>query len=108
MIQKETTFKDAQLEQAMKKIFTRAQPTEHRYFTSAPTTADLQNGEFAFALISSKYYLYGNISNSIQRASLELTQSAAQADSTASDVAGIVADFNSLLAKLRTAKLIAT
>lgn len=33
---------------------------------------------------------------------------AAQADSTASDVAGIVADFNSLLAKLRTAGILAS
>lgn len=33
---------------------------------------------------------------------------AAQADSTAEDVAGLVADFNSLLAKLRTAGIIAT
>lgn len=33
---------------------------------------------------------------------------AAQADSTATDVAGIVADFNALLAKLRTAGLLAT
>lgn len=32
----------------------------------------------------------------------------AEADSTASDVAGIVADFNSLLAKLRTAGILAT
>lgn len=32
----------------------------------------------------------------------------AQANSTASDVAGIVADFNSLLAKLRTAGVLAT
>lgn len=108
MIPKGTTFNDPQLEMAMKKIFMRAQPTEHRYFTAAPTTTDLQTGEFCFAYISSKHYLYGNIDGSIQRASLELTQSAAQADSTAADVATIVADFNSLLAKLRTAKLIAT
>jgi len=32
----------------------------------------------------------------------------AQADSTASDVPGIVADFNALLAKLRAAKLLET
>ncbi len=32
----------------------------------------------------------------------------AQADSTATTVAGLVADFNALLAKLRTAKLMAT
>lgn len=37
-----------------------------------------------------------------------LPKAAAQADSTATDVAGIVADFNSLLAKLRTAGIIAT
>lgn len=41
-------------------------------------------------------------------AKLTATQAAAQADSTAVDVAGIVADFNALLAKLRTADIIAT
>lgn len=40
--------------------------------------------------------------------SAELPQSAAQADSVAADAAGIVTDFNSLLAKLRTAGLLAT
>lgn len=39
---------------------------------------------------------------------LTATQAAAQADSTATDVAGLVADFNALLAKLRTAGIIAT
>lgn len=34
-------------------------------------------------------------------------QAAHQADSTASDVAGLVADFNALLAKLQTAGLMA-
>lgn len=34
-------------------------------------------------------------------------QAAAQANSTATDVAGIVTDFNALLAKLRTAGLLA-
>lgn len=34
-------------------------------------------------------------------------QTAAQADSTATDAAGIVADFNTLLGKLRTAGLLA-
>ncbi|WEX10294.1 head fiber protein [Chelativorans sp. AA-79] len=37
-----------------------------------------------------------------------LPQAAAQADSTATDIAGLVADFNALLAKLRAAGLIAT
>jgi len=37
-----------------------------------------------------------------------LKQAAAQADSTAADVAGIVADFNALLAKLRAAGLMAS
>jgi len=37
-----------------------------------------------------------------------LPKAAAQANSTATDIAGIVADFNSLLAKLRTAGLLAT
>lgn len=41
-------------------------------------------------------------------AKLTATQAAAQADSTAADVAGLVADFNALLAKLRTAGIIAT
>lgn len=35
-------------------------------------------------------------------------QSAAQADSVASDAAGVVTDFNALLAKLRTAGILAT
>lgn len=35
-------------------------------------------------------------------------QATAQANSTASDVAGLVTDFNALLAKLRTAGVIAT
>lgn len=35
-------------------------------------------------------------------------RAAAQANSTATDVAGIVADFNALLAKLRTAGIIAS
>jgi len=39
---------------------------------------------------------------------LTATQAAAQADSTATDVAGIVADHNALLAKLRAAGIIAT
>lgn len=34
-------------------------------------------------------------------------QAAAQANSTATDVAGLVADFNALLAKLRTAGILA-
>lgn len=39
---------------------------------------------------------------------LTATKGAAQADSTATDVAGLVADFNALLAKLRTAGVIST
>lgn len=39
---------------------------------------------------------------------LLLEQAPAQADSTATDVAGLLADFNALLAKLRTAGVIAT
>lgn len=39
---------------------------------------------------------------------LTATKGAAQADSTATDVAGLVADFNALLAKLRTAGIIST
>lgn len=35
-------------------------------------------------------------------------QAAAQPDSTATDAAGVVADFNALLAKLRTAGILAT
>ena len=37
-----------------------------------------------------------------------VTRQAAQANSTAVDVAGIVADFNALLAKLRAAGVLAT
>ncbi len=37
-----------------------------------------------------------------------MKQAAAQADSTAADVAGIVADFNALLAKLRAAGIMAS
>ncbi|WP_420887504.1 head fiber protein [Brevibacillus formosus] len=40
-------------------------------------------------------------------AKLTATKASAQADSTATDVAGLVADFNSLLAKLRTAGILA-
>lgn len=36
------------------------------------------------------------------------TPAASQADSTATDVAGLVTDFNALLAKLRAAGIIAT
>ncbi|QAT67106.1 hypothetical protein EQZ20_20970 [Bacillus glycinifermentans] len=36
---------------------------------------------------------------------LTASQAAAQADSTATDIEGLVADFNALLAKLRTAKI---
>jgi len=41
-------------------------------------------------------------------AKLTATQAAAQADSAATDIAGLVADFNTLLANLRTAGIIAT
>lgn len=41
-------------------------------------------------------------------AKLTASKAAAQADSTATDVAGLVADFNALLAKLRTAGIIST
>lgn len=41
-------------------------------------------------------------------AKLTASQAAAQANSTATDVAGLAADFNALLAKLRTAKIMAT
>lgn len=39
---------------------------------------------------------------------LTATKAAAQANSTATDVAGLVADYNALLAKLRTAGILAT
>ena len=39
---------------------------------------------------------------------VELKPSALQADSTATDLAGLVADFNALLAKLKTAGLMET
>ncbi|MCY8867397.1 hypothetical protein MOD76_19855 [Bacillus spizizenii] len=45
---------------------------------------------------------------SILNSKLTATKAAAQADSTATDVEGLVADFNALLAKLRTAKFMAT
>ena len=70
MIQKETTFKDAQLEQAMKKIYTRSQPTEHRYFTAAPTTSDIQNYEVVLAYHDNKYYLYANFGGTIKKVEL--------------------------------------
>ncbi|WP_197046174.1 head fiber protein [Mycobacterium tuberculosis] len=41
-------------------------------------------------------------------AKLTASKAAAQADSTATDVAGLVTDFNALLAKLRTAGILAT
>ncbi|MFD1179214.1 head fiber protein [Paenibacillus puldeungensis] len=39
---------------------------------------------------------------------LETFQAAAQPDSTATDIAGLKADFNALLAKLRAAGIIAS
>lgn len=39
---------------------------------------------------------------------VELTRSSAQADSEATTIAGLKDDFNALLAKLRTAGLVAT
>ncbi|WP_396021749.1 MULTISPECIES: head fiber protein [Bacillus subtilis group] len=39
---------------------------------------------------------------------LTASQAAAQADSTATDVEGLVADLNALLAKLKTAKIMAS
>ncbi|MNI93571.1 Head fiber protein [compost metagenome] len=41
-------------------------------------------------------------------AKLTATKAAAQADSTATDVAGLVTDYNALLAKLRAAGIIST
>ena len=43
-----------------------------------------------------------------QGAGLDFIQVETQADSTASDVAGIVADFNSLLTKLKTSGVMAS
>lgn len=44
----------------------------------------------------------------VTKGQLDAKKAAAQADSTATDVAGLIADFNSLLAKMRTAGLLAT
>ena len=44
----------------------------------------------------------------INTAAIAAKEATAQSDSTATDVAGIVADFNALLAKLRTAGLMAS
>lgn len=49
----------------------------------------------------------GGIPVATASASGGITRAPAQANSTATDVAGIVADFNALLAKLRTAGVIA-
>jgi len=50
----------------------------------------------------------GSIPIALYGAGDPVTQAPAQANSTATDVAGIVADFNSLLAKLRTAGVLNT
>jgi len=49
----------------------------------------------------------GGLPAATASASGGITRAPAQANSTATDVAGIVADFNALLAKLRTAGVIA-
>lgn len=61
------------------------------------TTAAIASGVFDAARLPTA-------TTSVQGA---VKQAAAQADSTAVDVAGIVADFNALLAKLRTAGILA-
>jgi len=49
-----------------------------------------------------------NVTGTFQLGGTDIAQAAAQSDSTATDVAGLVSDFNALLAKLRTAGLLDT
>lgn len=63
-----------------------------------------EDGTLAFVLGTSKFYIYDSLSETWS----EHFQAAAQADSTAADVASLVTDFNALLAKLRAAGLMAT
>ncbi|WP_442869547.1 head fiber protein [Brevibacillus sp. AG] len=60
------------------------------------TTAKLANGAVTIAKL-------GTDATKSLNGKLTATKAAAQADSTATDVAGLVADFNALLAKLRAA-----
>ena len=70
MISKPEVVKDPQIEGLFKKVFMRAQPTEHRYFTTAPTTDDIQNGEIVVAYHDATYYIYANINNNIVKVTL--------------------------------------
>jgi len=70
MIRKEFVAKDPQTESLFRKVYQRAQPTEHRYFTAAPTTSDLQTGEVAIAYHDAKWYFYANIEGNIKKAEL--------------------------------------
>ena len=63
-----------------------------------------EDGTLAFVLGTSRFYVYDSGTEIWSGHFL----AAAQADSVAADVATLVADFNALLAKLRTAGLMAT
>ena len=63
-----------------------------------------EDGTLAFVLGTSRFYVYDSGTETWGGHFL----AAAQADSVAADVATLVADFNALLAKLRTAGLMAT
>lgn len=70
-------------------------------------TAAIQDGAVTSAKIADGTIAVVDLSTAVVNRLL-ITQAPAQADSVAADVATLVADFNSLLAKLRTAGVIAT
>ena len=69
-IPKPSVVPDPQIESLFKKIFTRAQPTEHRYFTAAPTTTDLQVGEIALYDDGTNRRIYANVNGTVRYVAL--------------------------------------
>ena len=69
-ILKDSVVSDPQIESLFKKVFTRAQPTEHRYFTAAPTTDDIQTGEVVLAYHDTAWYIYANFDGTIKKVEL--------------------------------------
>lgn len=70
-------------------------------------TAAIQNGAVTSEKIADGTIAVIDLSATVEARLLDV-QAPAQVNSTATDVAGIVADFNALLAKLRTAGVIDT
>ncbi|KKB71862.1 hypothetical protein [Bacillus sp. FSL M8-0168] len=74
------------------------------------TTEKLADGAVLNAKIGAKSVTMAKLGDDVTAAldaKLTASKAATQANSAATDVAGIVADFNALLAKLKTAKLMA-